>query len=184
MDNELFRLTASEVKRKLKRQLNLKFSSMDNSLVKMIQEYCIVSGGVFTSLLHATDINDIDLWCKDAAGLSVLPNMIKSVYSGSENPSVEDKYMDQFIDGKIVTSNAITLDNRLQFITLAKFEDAKKSFDYVHCTPSYDIMNDTLFISKTQMYSILNKKLIINNPLTVTERRTKKFLDKGWTNEI
>lgn len=180
MDDKLFKEKALLLKTELAKQLYKRLSTMDDDLVKMIKEYCVVSGGVFTSILQGTDINDIDLWCKDKVGLSVLPERLKLVYNGSEQPMIEAKYMDQFVAGKIVTSNAITLDNKLQFITLAKFEDAKKSFDYLHCTPSYDIKSDLLFISKKQMSCILNKTLIINNPYTVTERRTKKFTDKGW----
>lgn len=186
IDQATFQKKATQLKQRMKSSLWDKTNKLDHNFISLIKEHCILSGGCFASLLHNEPVNDYDLWCRDSVGSDWIEKYLIT-YKGKDalglEIGVEDvnpKYSDNFVDGKIVTANATTLKNKLQFITNVSFEDAKKSFDFLHCTVSYDFKKDKLSISPRQMQSILDKKLVINNVLTVREYRRNKFIERGW----
>jgi hypothetical protein len=186
IDQETFQKRATELKLAVKSNLWAKTKNLDLNFQSLMKEHCILSGGCFASLINFEPVNDYDLWCRDSNGSAMIEEYLKE-YKGKDSfgaeigaKDVNPKYNDNFVDGKIVTANATTLKNKLQFITNVTFEDAKKSFDFLHCTVSYDFKKDKLFISTKQMQSILEKQLVINNPLTVKEYRRNKFIERGW----
>ena len=71
----------------------------------------------------------------------------------------------------------------MQFITLAKYEDARIGFDFIHCMPVYDFFNDTLYISEAQFQSISEKRLILSKNMQglPDPKRVKKFMNRGWS---
>jgi len=83
---------------------------------------------------------------------------------------------------KVITQNAITLKNKMQFITLAKYEDARIGFDFIHCMPYYDLSSEKFFISEQQM-DVIAKKKLVKNPKgrEPVQWRIDKFLARGWT---
>lgn len=186
IDQATFQKKATELKVMLKSNLWAKTKNLDLNFQSFMKEHCILSGGCFTSLLHYEPVNDYDLWCRDFDGSAMIEEYLKE-YKGKDSfgaeigaENVNPKYNDNFVDGKIVTANATTLKNKLQFITNVVYADAKKSFDFLHCTVSYDFKKDKLFISPKQMQSILDKKLVINNISTIKEYRRNKFIERGW----
>jgi L-fucose isomerase-like protein len=152
---------------------------------KAISDNCILSGGCFASLAHTEPVNDFDLWCKDELGMEIIESFLEKFQGNdysTDKPMVceNPNYSNNFVDGKIVTARATTLINKLQFIKNVKYIDAKKSFDFLHCTPHYDCYDDKLYISYTQMESISDKTLVVNNENAVTIYRMQKFKDRGW----
>lgn len=186
IDQVTFQKKATELKTRVQISLNAKMSSLEPNFKAAIKANCILSGGCFASILNDEEVNDFDLWCADYRGLEIIKDQLGHYngldVQGKEIPIVDinPKYNDNFVDGKIVTANAVTLKNKLQFISNVIYADAKKSFDYLHCTVNYDLKNEKLYISRNQMDSILNKKLVSNAPLVVSEHRMNKFIERGW----
>lgn len=186
IDQATFQKKATELKERMKSSLWDKTNKLDPNFYSFIKEHCILSGGCFASLINLEPVNDYDLWCRDSDGSAMIEEYLKE-YKGKDSfgaeigaEDVDPKYNDNFVDGKIVTANATTLKNKLQFITNVIYADAKKSFDFLHCTVSYDLKNDKLSISPKQMQSILQKQLVINNMMAVKDYRRNKFIERGW----
>lgn len=173
-----FRAKALGLKHLTKFQLETKLKEIPQKLRDFTVENCVLTGGCFASLFHMEKINDYDLYLKDILKTGELRNLIKE-YVGPEQPD-EQPYSEHYVNGKIETVNAITLDNRLQYIVMKDYETCKKLFDYTHCCINYDLKSDTLWMSKEQLECIKNKKLKVNNENSVKPRRLQKFLDKGW----
>ena len=185
MDQQLFQRLASELKVKVQTAFWPVLHTLSPEFEKVIEDTCILSGGCFASLHHGVQVNDYDLWCKDAIDMKLIQEHLddfkgKHHATGIEFAVENEKYNNNFIEGKIVTARATTLINRLQFIKDVKFSDAKKSFDYIHCAVSYDIKRDKLYISPAQMNSIEQKKLVVNNAQAIAEYRKNKFIERGW----
>lgn len=172
------------LKAEVRAQLVTALSQLPERLQKFALGRCILSGGCFASVMHGEKVNDLDLWCADDADIPEMERLLQTYTeqeSGSmpvENPA----YMDQFVDGKIVTANAVTLKNRLQFVKLSKFSTAKQSFDFEHCRISYSPSTHILYMSKNQYESIRTKKLVkTDTQILLTERRLAKFYSRGWS---
>lgn len=139
-----------------------------------------LTGGAIGSILRNETPNDYDIYCKKSS--EVLLPTIKDFYF-SNVKSYDEKYAHMGDGtGKLITDNAITMDNGVQFITclVGSPEDVKKKFDYVHCCPHYDIETDTLYISRKQFDACMGKKLILNNTENLKTWREHKFLNAGW----
>jgi hypothetical protein len=95
---------------------------------------------------------------------------------------INPNYNGVIVNGKLITSNAITLYNDLQLITMMNATQIESTFDYLHCRPYYDISENKYYISQKQLNVISNKKLIVNNQhSTPAKHREEKFLKRGWT---
>lgn len=185
MDQTLFKRLGTELKVKLQTSFWPILHTLTPEFEYSIKEHCILSGGCFASLHHNQKVNDYDLWCKDKTGMDVIQHHLNKFKGRNHETGIEfavenEKYNNNFIEGKIVTARATTLINRLQFIKDVKFEDAKKSFDFLHCTISYDLKDDKLYLSPAQMDSLERKVLIVNNSKAVSAYRKTKFIDRGW----
>lgn len=185
MDQTLFIRLGTELKAKVQTSFWPVLHTLAPGFEYAIKENCILSGGCFASLHQNQKVNDYDLWCKDKAGMEEIEGWLKTFKGKHHETGLEfavenEKYNNNFIEGKIVTARATTLINRLQFIKDVTFDDAKKSFDFLHCTVSYDLKNDRLYLSPAQMDSIERKVLIVNNSKAVSAYRKSKFIDRGW----
>lgn len=190
IDQKLFMTNAILLKSKVQKNLTPILSRLDSAFHSAIKKHCILSGGCFASLYRNEPVNDYDLWCTDVAGALAIGDYLAK-YDGLdmmgkeiEIADVNPKYNDNFVDGKIVTSNATTLKNKLQFITKVNFEDARKSFDYLHCTVFYDLAQDKLYMSQSQCDSLHNKILIPNDTSMIKEYRREKFIKRGWKDAV
>ena len=166
------------LKQRIKEDTIKKLDELPKELSDALKTHCILTGGVTASVAHWEEPNDYDFYVLKKIMVLKLEGLIK------KNPEliadVDARYIEKYIDGKCITANAITLVNGIQIITRGTFEEMHKIFDYVHCQPYYDFMNDKFFISKQQFHAILQKKLIKNPNGVSEEDREQKFKDRGW----
>lgn len=174
-----FQNSGKSLKDLVKIHLMQKLLQLPQDLRSFTIQNCMLTGGCFASLSQNEKVNDFDLYLKDLSKMIELTKLLEQYKT--EVTSQESEYSEAFVDGKIITSRAITLGNKLQYIIMMDYQTAKQNMDYVHCTVSYDIHQNVLWYSELQDYSIKNKKLIVNNPLSISDKRSKKFQDRGWT---
>lgn len=166
---------------------NKKMSELQNpGLTSMFFDNCVISGGCISSILLGTRVNDIDIYCKKTAKIADIAQYLKK-HSDLIKDFDDSKYSDAaatYMSGprKVITDNAITLKNDVQFITfMSEEEGARKNFDFVHCTPYYDILENKLYISEAQIQSIKNMTLVPNVEIDrITIRRIEKYKERGW----
>ena len=144
--------------------------------------HMFVTGGAIASLLQGEDPNDYDVYCKNPLDLSSFVNRLTGDFKDNI-ADVNEKYR-EFVgkDGKMITENAITMDNKISFITCSVGEpkDVRKTFDYTHCLPYYEIMQNKLYISRLQYDACVSKVLDINNQNAIKSYRELKFLERGY----
>jgi len=141
-----------------------------------------LTGGAIASLLQGEQPKDWDFYFKDNLSMTIWKNtllrddIIKYVAEAKE-------YYDTLIARKMITTNCITMDNGASFITMISGDSktVRESFDYVHCTPWYDLEEQKLYISRQMYDSIMQKKLIVNNTENCKEYRLNKFKKRGYS---
>jgi hypothetical protein len=142
-----------------------------------------VTGGMSASIFHGESPNDYDVYLKDE---KTIADFLDAIKKSENNEHVaeysSDKYGFEIEEGqKIIKNNAVTLKNKIQVITLSRFEVSRKKFDFVHCMPWLDIQLGTYHISKQQYNAIISKTLIRNptgsEPL---KWRIHKYQQRGW----
>ena len=141
-----------------------------------------LTGGVTASLLQGEKPKDWDFYCESSYTMYAIRNML--LRDKSYVKDVDPKYKEFWgEDGKMITSQAITMNDDSSFITMISLppDMLKASFDYVHCMPHYHLVSKTLYISRRQYDAAVNKKLVINNAGNVKEWRTYKFKERGYT---
>jgi hypothetical protein len=141
-----------------------------------------LTGGAIASIIQDERPKDWDFYCKDIKTNDSLKHWLQTI--GHDNiADVDEKYKEfQGQNGKMITANAITMDNDASFITMlvGKPKDVRKTFDYIHCLPYYDLSTDTLYISKLQYDCCKNKLLVVSNEKSVKIYRESKFLERGY----
>ena len=164
----------------LKESLNKKLIRLPIDIVDIIVRHGILTGGSISSSFHNESPNDYDIYLKDLDSL----RRFKQLLTGDHLlfvKSVNEKYMETLVDGKLVTVNATTFDNDIQVITLGTVT-MRETFDFVHCMPWMDLYSSKLHISKKQ-YDLIKKKHLIKNPdysHSLSDKRISKYVDKGW----
>jgi len=158
----------------------------DRQLEALFYENCVISGGAIASLFHDEPVSDIDLYAKsDSNSLSKIKDYIihndKNIKS-VDSYELEDSTTTEKKQFKLVTQNAVTLINDVQFIYMNTWENCKKNFDFVHCMAHYDLSSQKLYISESQYNSIKNKTLVSSNQVEIKAKRLKKYFDRGWNN--
>jgi hypothetical protein len=155
---------------------------------RMLESYfynsCVITGGMIQSLYHNEAVSDIDLYAKTVNDIA----LIRLYLTSSKSDIIKNTRLYDLDDGqhaqepqKLITVNAITLTNDVQFVHLDIAEVCRQKFDFVHCMPYYDLMTQKLHISVVQFRSIVNKQLIPNTKgEEIKEYRIKKYIDKGW----
>lgn len=147
-------------------------------------EYFYISGGAIASMLKKEVPKDFDVYCRDQKAGDAVRELLTSAYS-SQIKDVDEKYREVDcwkIPGKMVTEKSITMNNNMSFIVMnyGEPDKIKASFDFLHCTPHYDIADDKLYISRAQYDSIKSKTLVVNNPDKIVIHRLEKFTTRGW----
>ena len=138
-----------------------------------------LTGGAIASLLQGETPKDWDFYFDNQAAMEGVQSHLLKFESNIKD--VDPKYAEVYgANGKMVTSQAITMDEGSSFITMMVDppEKLKKSFDFVHCMPHY--RDGKLYISYDQFRYAINKQLKENNPLNVKEWRVQKFLQRGY----
>jgi hypothetical protein len=159
----------------------------DSSLEALFFENCVISGGCISSIFHDEAVADIDVYCKNAKALMTIKDYIIS--KNQNIKSVESYELDE--NGvkvntgstyTLITQNAVTLTNDVQYIYMDVWDNCKKKFDFVHCMPHYDLITQKLYISETQYNSIKNKILTSTNQVEIKQKRIEKYVKRGWNN--
>lgn len=102
-------------------------------------------------------------------------------FSGKE-PVAEDskeKYRPRFI-----TSNAITLSNKIQIVTrfYGEVNEIHKNYDFAHCTCAWSSWDNKVFLPVKALECIINKELYYigsKYPLC-SIIRTRKYIERGY----
>ena len=179
---ELFQEECKELKIKVRTAVIRVLADFRFNVREKLSTQLILSGGSISSLYHGEKVKDYDFWCRDVLPIHDLAMLIKDEGKDIITDDMGANYAGVFEGtGFIETPNAITLRNRMQFITLSDYERARKSFDYIHCLPFYDILNDQFHISMEQWKSIKNKKLVRQYlTLVPSSHRAAKYRERGW----
>ena len=164
--------------------MKTRLAELEPELAEFLKEEAILTGGAISSIFHSQPVNDWDLYLSTDNAINSFKHYINSDSTFQKQvKDINPKYMvDTEIEGKMVTSNAVTLHNNVQVITMAT-KQFRETFDYIHCMPWYDLKSDTLYMSPQQWNAIKAKKLILNpkatNPPTLY--RTQKYKERGWS---
>lgn len=111
----------------------------------------------------------------DAVGVEREPEEQKEPVSEES----KEKYRPRFI-----TSNAITLSDKIQIVTrfYGEVEDIHKNYDFAHCTCAWSSWNNELFLPQKALECIINKELYYVGSLypLCSIIRTRKYLERGY----
>ena len=141
----------------------------------------ILSGGAIASLLQNVVPNDWDFYFTEELMMTAMKSHLEAKWEHVKD--VDEKYQNVTDPhGKMITTNAITMKDDSSFITMfaGPTDFIKSTFDYVHCTPHYDMAGDTLYISPKQYRACVDKVLWVNNQKSITTKRCDKFLKRGY----
>jgi hypothetical protein len=147
-----------------------------------IVNHLFLSGGAIASLLQNESPNDWDMYFKIDIGFENFKSYMLNNHADMIK-DVDERYRAVIgINGKMITSHAITMNDGISFIIMqyGSPKTVKETFDYVHATPHYDLAESKLYISAEQYGACVNKKLVVNNLSQVNIARNKKFLDRGY----
>lgn len=164
-----------EIREKLK---TFKFPTEVSRLLRK----SILTGGVSASLFHGQKPKDWDIYLTDDADIKTFENLVPHLLDMIED--INEKYgganLATLQKGKLVTARAVTFKNGVQIITMHS-ADARKSFDYIHAMPYFDLKTMTYHISRRQ-YDSIKQRILIKNPngQEPASYRTSKFLERGW----
>lgn len=91
----------------------------------------------------------------------------------------KEKYRPRFI-----TSNAITLSDKIQIVTrfYGEVQDIHKNYDFAHCTCAWSSWNNEVFLPQKALECIINKELYYIGSLypLCSIIRTRKYIERGY----
>lgn len=156
----------------------------DRQLEALFYENCVISGGCISSMFHDEPVQDIDIYPKSTKALTMIKDFIinqdKNIKSTDSYEIEDPSNLQPKRQFKLVTQNAVTLTNDVQFIYMDTWDYCKNKFDFVHCMPHYDLTTQKLYISESQYDAIKHKKLISSGKVVVKQRRIEKYQKRGW----
>lgn len=172
---------AIALKAKIESYLEHIFHNMPSGITDVFKQNCILSGSSISSIYHNETPKDYDMWVHDEE--MIVPIYDSLVLNWSDYiANYHDIGYTEVPNSKVITNNAITLINNVQFIRLGTYKEQRKTFDYIHCLPYYDLTTQKFYISSQQMDSIAKKKLVeIPNGNKASIRRFNKFKERGWS---
>ena len=143
----------------------------------------ILTGGCFASLFHNEEPNDWDVYLRDIDTAQEFDGMVMGdVTMMALVKDVNPAYrVATKVRSKVITENAVSFKNGLQVIT-NNDKSGRKSFDFIHCMPYFDMATQKLFISRLQ-YDCIKQKKLMKNPDHARElsgHRIDKFISRGW----
>jgi hypothetical protein len=153
----------------------------DRQLESLFYDNCIITGGCISALAHDEPVNDIDVYAKTSNSVKIIKDHI--ILNGDNIKSTKG-YPPDILDAPsrpLVTDNAVTLANDVQFVYLGTADVCRANFDFIHCMPWYDIKTQKLHISEAQFNAIKTKTLFANIAgEQIKQRRIDKYATKGW----
>jgi hypothetical protein len=170
-----------DIKQKLKSKLPMENWNPDNYSFTIPWSLTYVSGGAITSLIQGEEPKDYDVYFRTTPEDGVRERLITKYKD--QVADVQERYRELLgTDGKMITENCVTMKEVVSFIfrSYGTPDTMKKTFDYLHCTPHYGILEDKLYISPAAYWACSAKLLIVNNEDKIEEWRTNKFLKRGY----
>ena len=179
----MFKDTDKTIIKSVKEKINnrfLQFRNLPYYSPDLPWDKVFLSGGAICSLINDEEPNDWDWYFSDYDAMNKFKQHLINCNLWVKD--INTKYGGIGVNGKMITSNAITMDDNNSFIVMVAGEPSfiKCSFDYVHCMPNYKF-GDKLYISEKQYWSCTSKKLIVNNLNSVKQYRHEKFIKRGWS---
>jgi hypothetical protein len=181
---EMQKAEIEAVKIAIRTQMRILLGDLPTSSYKYFKG-CIVSGGVSASLFHGETPNDWDVYLRDPVTayefkqyvLEDNDDIMKLVKEVNANYKVR-----KHPSGRLITDWAVTFNNGLQVI-VGEEKEHRKTFDFVHCMPYFDMESQSYYISEQQYHSIKNREIIINPNCAkeVEQHRLEKYMERGWT---
>lgn len=179
-----------QLKEKVRRYF-LKYRTTEEMIYLFNTKRLVIAGGCFASILNGEEVKDYDVFLLEDQANRGIMKMIVDKYHVDDFDLSEGVRND---DVKIGNSNYMNNDkieqtilfnkSRTQYIT-TKYktrEELVQHFDFKHCCVSYDLNNDSLFITR-QVYDLIKSKTLVPNNVnnTPAQWRYEKFLSRGWT---
>lgn len=181
---------------------------------KVIQENTIITGGALVSLLSGDVVHDYDVYFRTKeACVTVAEYYIDKWNTGHADKPVmlrvddETGKVDCFVKSKgiadeeehigegeseetekykprFITSNAITLSNKVQIVIrfYGEVEEIHKNYDFAHCTCAWSSWDNEIFLPQKALECIINKELYYvgsKYPLCSIVR-TRKYIERGY----
>lgn len=176
-DDEKLKLMA------LKSNIQAKVGYLKKLIPAIYYDDMFLSGGAIASIIQGQHPNDWDVYFANAEAQKAVIDLFIADQP-DEIAVIDEKYRElSGSDGKMITENAMTLKNKIQFIIKHNGtpDEVRETFDFVHCKPYYHFGKDQLFISREQFDLCRDKKLKINNMKAQTIWRQSKFEKRGYT---
>jgi hypothetical protein len=176
---------AIALKKKIKDHLSVGFDNFPDVLRLLLKQDCILSGSSISSIYHNEPVKDYDFWMKPDVFVNA-DNIRKNTIEKYSDAilDIADNYGQPGAKGTpqpCVTANAITFKNKFQLIFIGDYHSERKNFDFLHCTPYFDLNTDKFYISERQYYAIRDKILIIHSEKRkIKDYRIQKFKERGW----
>ena len=167
----------------LKSNIRSKMIYLKKLLPAVYYDDMFLSGGSIASIIQGQHPKDWDVYFINDDTQKAVIDLFMADHP-DEIAVVDEKYREvSDSDGKMITENAMTLKNKIQFIIKHNGtpDEVRETFDFVHCKPYYHCGKDQLFISREQYDLCRDKKLKINNIKSVTIWRQSKFEQRGYT---
>lgn len=148
----------------------------------------VLAGGCFTSWIANEQPKDFDIFILDTADdttkMTINGTIDGLIISHSENKDTSKEYIKQFHDKVYrVTTLGNTKDQIIQ-TTYKKREELIASFDFLHTCISYTPHDNKLYLSEAVFRAAKDKILRPNRNNKAQDWRIKKFVEKGFKNEI
>lgn len=159
----------------------VKLAMIENDIGNYGNFDIVIAGGFFSTMFgESSHYNDLDVF---------ILNNNAALFANCTSPSEGWKFFindgsSNYFKNQHILKTAKNPKNKVQFI-LTDYktrEELVASFDFVHCTISYDTMKDVLYITR-RAYDANRDKRLINNSKTESAPawRLQKFLDRGWS---
>lgn len=193
--------------------LNNKFDAFTKSIKNkeirnLVKESTLISGGCIASMCLNEDVNDYDLYFTDKETCSKVAQYFVDKFvknAGNNAPKISVTDDDRVIititssgvahyiqnsktksnyEPIFITSNAITLNNKIQLITrfYGDAEEIHKNFDYVHATNYWLSSTRKVYTNPKALESLLTKELKYIGSLYPVSSifRLRKFIKRGF----
>jgi len=198
-------------KKNIEKVLTKKFknyakSILDLKVKRMVEQNTIITGGAIASMLLGEEVNDYDLYFTDIDTAEAVVKYyvdkfyeneveviredlrIKIIIPGSgiakRKPTEAEGGNDEKYYAKFITSNAISLSNKVQLVIrlYGNADEIHENYDFQHVTNYWESGNGRLTLRQEALESLLARELIYQGSLypLCSIIRTRKFIKRGW----
>jgi len=185
-------------------------SITDKDVAKLVKQNTLISGGCIASMLLNEDVNDYDLYFTNRETVFAVTKYFVDKFIKAQGKSYTHTITIEDTDDRIairiasdgkasytesskninkyqpifLTSNAITLNNKIQLINrfYGDAEEIHKNFDYVHVTNYWLSSTRKVYVNQKALESLLTKELKYIGSLypLCSIFRLRKFLKRGF----